>query len=199
MSSIEAKVVTGHEESVYSESAKKYVDRWFNTPNSAGGVSARVNIYNNSGKEIKYLKFKCIPFNRVGDIVASEIGDKVDAYLQLTGPIAVNKMGTVTFENIWYNNTISNAIIDEVSIQYMDGTEEILSKDEIVIYGSKGSVSGEKNKQTLIIVGAVIVGLILIVALGIWGVIACAVAVAIYIIKKKKSKKSDATATDESQ
>ena len=63
-----------------------------------------------------------------------------------------------------------------------------ISKDEIVIYGSNGSVSGEKNKQTLIIIGAVIVGIILIVALGNWGVIACAVAVAIYFGNLKQKK-----------
>ena len=52
-----------------------------------GGIDVRIFWRNQSKKDIKYITFTVQPYNRVGDRVSSSIGDKVTAYLEVTGPI----------------------------------------------------------------------------------------------------------------
>ncbi|MBQ7523615.1 MAG: hypothetical protein IJT07_03770 [Oscillospiraceae bacterium] len=182
MSRIEACVVIGHEELARAPLTNGYKNRWFKTPDSAGEVGAKITYFNGSGKQIKYITFRCVPYNRVGDIVASEIGDRSSALLEVTGPIKSNHTGTVKFENVWYNRTIESAIIEEIFVQYMDGSEETLRKGEFIIYGSKGSASG----NTFLKIITFIFGLLLFAVFDIWGILACAIAEGIYFIIKRK-------------
>lgn len=56
--------------------------------NSVGGVDVLIRWKNNSSKDIKYITFTVEPYNAVGDRVASSIGNKTTAYLEVTGPIS---------------------------------------------------------------------------------------------------------------
>lgn len=163
MSTVEARIKTGHLEMEYSDSLKKVVDVWKTGPDSAGGVSVSIDFLNTTEKEMKYITFRCVPYNSVNDIVASTIGDTVEVPCQLTGPIKAKKSGTVRFENIWYNRTITKAAIKEINIQYMDGSEETIEENDIVTYGSKGSASGaKKKKKTLITLGIIFVIIVIL-------------------------------------
>src|SRR6056297_3222117 len=111
-------------------------------PNSAGGVDVTIDFINTVGlKPIKYAIFTVIPYNRVGDVVSSTIGRHKSQKLKITGPIKyaafsvdwlgqdVNGAGHGTWENVWYNHSISCIEIIRIKIIYMDGkTTDIAGK-----------------------------------------------------------------------
>lgn len=113
--------------------------------NSADGVSVEIAWLNNSPKTIKYIRFKVTPYNAVNDIVTCEIKRTSTMSLKMTGPyktgeggaefIAGNLYGAY-WENVWYNNTVDRLEFEEINIEYMDGTTEIISGEELkyVIY-----------------------------------------------------------------
>lgn len=55
--------------------------------NSAGGVTPTVYWKNNSGKQIKYVDFYMVPYNKVNDPLSCEITGKSEKYMNVTGPI----------------------------------------------------------------------------------------------------------------
>lgn len=55
---------------------------------SVGGIKPKIYWRNDSGKTIKYITFTAVPYNAVGDIVASSIGNRTYVNLKITGPIA---------------------------------------------------------------------------------------------------------------
>jgi hypothetical protein len=108
------------------------------SPNSAGGVDVRVNYANTSGKRFKYVVFTVKPFNAVGDLVSSDIGSKVFARLNDTGPIKTRENWDYhggqdggLWANVWYNNSISCIELVGVEITYMDGDKISFDKDGI--------------------------------------------------------------------
>ncbi len=141
-------------------------------PNTAGGVDVLHSIYNASQKEIKYVSFTYIPLNQVGDVVMCQIRKKPEAYCRFTGPIAPGEQTLVSWENLWYNPTISDVKITEMKIEYSDGTEETIAGEDIIDTShpdSKfGKIEREKErraKMTKMIVGGVIgvIALILLI------------------------------------
>ncbi len=100
--------------------------------NSADGVEVTHNYYNAGEKEIKYITFTYLPYNSVNDVVASKIGGNTEAIGKLTGPILPEYYGSVTFENMWYNPTITKAVITNIHIQFMDNTEEVIDGKDIL-------------------------------------------------------------------
>ncbi|MDO9267662.1 MAG: hypothetical protein Q7T96_00950 [Methylobacter sp.] len=131
---------------------------WINTiPNSAGGAGVAMTFITLSNPPIKYISFHVIPYNRVKDKVASEVGGKVDAYLQGTGPFSRNTENEIRldWENVWYNSTIECAVIEDIKITLMDGTVKTYSGNDfedifLNSYALSDSVSGNystKSKQ----------------------------------------------------
>lgn len=91
-------------------------------PNSAWGVDFKCSYANMSDRDIKYITFKVIPYNAVGDSVEST------ADIKITGPIGSGKrentydiIRTCSEENVWYNKTIVEVNINSVVIEYIDG------------------------------------------------------------------------------
>ena len=110
-------------------------------PNSAdpvhGGVSVIIDFQNLTGKTIKYISFVFVAYNAVGDPVV-DIG-KVTG----TGPYTNNqKEEWIIYHNAWYNHTIKSVKLGQtdqyggVVIEYMDGTYEKLTKDDIQLVSS---------------------------------------------------------------
>lgn len=102
-------------------------------PNSAGGVNFNVIWQNTSDKVIKYCRFTVVPYNAVNDIVACTIRRESEYTGKVTGPVNPgqwNGEGTV-WENAWYNNTIIKAKLTGIRIDYMDGTSEKLSGEDV--------------------------------------------------------------------
>ncbi len=73
---------------------------WTSKPNSVGGVSVYIYWRNNSGKEIKYLRFYATAYNAVGDTVRCEVTKKSTAGFQITGPIPpFSRTDVIRYEN----------------------------------------------------------------------------------------------------
>ena len=95
------------------------------TPNSAGGIDLVIYWKTYSQREIKYIYLYATPYNRVGDIEASEIGGKTTTCCRMVGPYDAGDGGRAEFENVWYNYSISETKINQIEIEYMDGTKQI--------------------------------------------------------------------------
>ena len=92
---------------------------------SAGGVDLILYYENNATNEIKYVYLYATPYNRVGDIEASEIGGKTTATCRLIGPFKKGYRNDATFENVWYNYSISSVRIEKIEIEYMNGRTHV--------------------------------------------------------------------------
>ena len=110
------------------------VESWhFGECNSAGGVSIRHSIKNNSSKVMKYVTIYFEPYNSVGDKVSTTIGNHYSLFsIKITGPVEAgeNSQGLIA-KNAWYNRTISSCRLVKAEIEYMDGTTESLSESQI--------------------------------------------------------------------
>ena len=107
-------------------------------PNSAGGVDVRLNYKNDSQKIIKYVWFTVAPYNQVKDLQCCSITGKTEVRLKETGPVGPGAgRSKRRWENVWYNNNISFTWLKKIEIEYMDGTTETLTGDQIR-YGKGG-------------------------------------------------------------
>lgn len=112
---------------------------------SAGGVDVEIAWTNKSSKTVKYITFVVAPYNAVGDLVHSEIGNKTSVRLQETGPIATGE-GSKWFDsiyadlrgwigsywsNVWYNYSVDTLKFEGIEIEYMDGTTEEIKGDAL--------------------------------------------------------------------
>ena len=106
---------------------------WCSSPNSAGGVDAYVSFTNKSSKTIKYITWTVVPYNAVGDIVESEIGNTSTANLSDTGPYKTGQgHGSGWYwDCIWYNSTITSIKLTNIEIEYTDGTSKTISGNDI--------------------------------------------------------------------
>lgn len=105
-------------------------------PNYAGGVGVMLSFANTSGKTVKYMEFGLVPFNRVGDPVASSIDGESLKVVKFTGPFKPGVSsddfsvtfngGAVGFSNVWYNQEISCLEIRMVRATYTDGTTKVV-------------------------------------------------------------------------
>lgn len=91
--------------------------------NSAGGIELNFRAKNNSGKEIKYIRFDVEFRNAVGDKIQDEITDDYSVSVEVVGPIKSGK--SANFEDIiGYNDNCARIDINEVTIIYTDGTSQ---------------------------------------------------------------------------
>ena len=104
------------------------------TPNSAGGVDVEAAVVNATDKTFKYVILIVAPYNRVGDEVESDIGSKSDARLKLTGPVEPGSGDVYTWENVWYNYSISTVKIEGAEVIYMDGTTQEFHFDPVEMH-----------------------------------------------------------------
>lgn len=104
-------------------------------PNSAGGVDVSFTVKNQAAEEIKYVDLTLNFYNRVGDIVSSDIGFDKTFLLSLTGPIAPGDKGGTEVDDMYWPNVIYNSnatkiLITEIRIEYMDGESLTLTSEE---------------------------------------------------------------------
>lgn len=113
-------------------------------PNSAGGATAKIKIINTSSQTIKYVTLTLMPYNAVGDVAPSEIGEKTTARVRFTGPITPDDMDSGTWEPLWYNHSIRCIELVDVEIIYMNGSKKYYSaqeKDKMLVGTAKKSCS----------------------------------------------------------
>lgn len=104
------------------------------TPNSAGGVNLYVIWTNMSEKTVKYAYFTVKPYNAVDDVVTCEIRDYSNYTARDDGPKAKGEGNPSTYwrwENAWYNNSIKRVELTKVRIEYMDGTSEEITGEDL--------------------------------------------------------------------
>ena len=107
-------------------------------PNSANGVGVTINLFNLCDKVIKYIYIYADAYNEVGDKVKCQIKRTSKASLKITGPLNkspsndINSSPFKTFyswENLWYNSTISCVKFTKIKIKFIDGSEYVLIKE----------------------------------------------------------------------
>ena len=99
-------------------------------------IGVETGFYNGSEKEIKYVTFKYVPRNAVSDIITDNLGVSVTSQ-RFTGPIAPDTFGKAEFETVWQIEEIDHIEIQEITVDYMDNTSEIISgKDLTFIFNS---------------------------------------------------------------
>lgn len=96
------------------------------TRNEVNGVKVFHDYYNCSEKEIKYITFTYVPYNPVDDAVEKAANGK------LTGPIPPKHKSYVTWENMWYNATVTKVVLTQILVQFMDGSEELIQGEDVV-------------------------------------------------------------------
>lgn len=100
-------------------------------PDSAGGYTAIIEVVNSCGKTAKYFKFHTRLLNYVGDPAPCEIG-KPDNILEATGPLSHGSTYAWEWKNFVYSRNVGKMVLDSVTVDYMDGTSEEFSGDQIV-------------------------------------------------------------------
>jgi len=99
------------------------------TTDSVGGVEWTFKIRNNTDKEIKYITFQWTCYNAVGDQIRDEITGKTYVRIKYTGPLGAGETtGKKRNTTLFYNNTYNNAKINEITVEYMDGTTESINE-----------------------------------------------------------------------
>jgi hypothetical protein len=110
-------------------------------PNSAGGCDVHLTFINKSNKIIKYVDWEGSFKNAVGDLVTSEIGNKSIFEGRFTGPV---KPEHNSHNGYWsciiYNFSAKRVIMNNLNIEYMDGST-------IMIKGKDLKTIGLKDKQ----------------------------------------------------
>lgn len=103
--------------------SKKLGNEFYFRVNSAGGIELIFFAKNNSGKEIKYIRFNVDLYNAVGDKIKDEIKNTSSVYVEITGPIANGESANYK-DIIGYNENCAKIAITEVTLVYMDGTSQ---------------------------------------------------------------------------
>jgi hypothetical protein len=99
-------------------------------PNSAGGVDCHIQFINVSNKRIKYIYFDVVPYNRVDDVTFSEVDNISKKTIQIVDYIPSNRRYNGSWENVWYNSTISYMKIVEIKFIYDDNTTVEIDSEE---------------------------------------------------------------------
>lgn len=114
------------------------------TMGSFDGAGVEHGYFNATDKEIKYLTFVYVPYNKVGDQVQCTMSEKSEVSCELTGPIKPYCQSRVKWEALWYNPTVTKVELVRIYIKYMDGTEETIDGADVVNMDDKQSVYYEK-------------------------------------------------------
>ncbi|WP_260871326.1 hypothetical protein [Paenibacillus sp. Y412MC10] len=91
--------------------------------NSANGITLTWLVDNLTGKTINYYTVKVSTFNPVGDPSYDEHSGKNSFNLQYVGPV-IPGLELGVFELFTYQGALDSIRIDEVDLEYADGTKE---------------------------------------------------------------------------
>ena len=96
--------------------------------NSYFGV--KTYFYNASNKDIKYVTFTYVPYNKVNDAVTDEFGIS-EVSKKVTGPIAADSLNGVIFDGLWKDSTVYSIKITKISVIFIDETTETIDFENI--------------------------------------------------------------------
>ena len=95
------------------------------------GTGVEMTFYNPTKKIVKYVHATVVGYNAVNDPVVES--GKTSHTLKCIGPINPGEDGTYNFEYVWFTDIVETAKLTSIKVQYMDGTEKIISKPSEVI------------------------------------------------------------------
>ena len=101
------------------------------TPNSVGGVDVFIEFKNISNKSFKYITFSFRAYNRVNDPVLCSVRGNSKHSGKITGPIPPSKVQRGIWDNFWYNSTINYIKVEDVIIEFMDGSFQTINKSDM--------------------------------------------------------------------
>lgn len=101
------------------------------SPNSAGGCDYHLYFTNLSSKTIKYLRWSGQVYNRVNDPTYCEIRRSASCSGYYTGPITSGEERWGCWDCVIYNHDADTVKLDNISIDYMDGSHFYLSASDI--------------------------------------------------------------------
>ena len=90
-----------------------------------GEVGFIHSIYNLSEKMVKYVYFDYVAYNRLGESVGEV------KKLRYTGPLKPNENAEILADRCWMHLPIKSVGIQEMKVEYMDGSEEVISGKDI--------------------------------------------------------------------
>ena len=101
---------------------------WTYNIDYVGGVEWNFKIRNNTDKQIKYVTMQWSCYNAVGDLIYCQIDRKSYKRVRFTGPldaytISESKRTTDKF----YNYNLKSYKMNEIIVEYMDGTTETIT------------------------------------------------------------------------
>ena len=114
---------------------------------TANSATVSHDQYNASGKEIKYITFSYVPYNAVNDTVTCTASGKCEARGEVTGPISPKYKGSIKWERMWFNPTVTKAVITQIHIQYMDNTEEVIEGKDLMSMNDPQSEYYKKEEE----------------------------------------------------
>ena len=100
-------------------------------PNSAGGCDYELYYTNKSNKTIKYLHWTGTVYNAVGDLAYCSIRHYSTYTGRDTGPVKPNIQGGGVWSCIVYNYSADTVKLNNIRIDYMDGTSVTISSADI--------------------------------------------------------------------
>lgn len=101
------------------------ISNWTYNIDSAGGVEWKLNIKNNTDKQIKYVTLQWDCYNAVGDLIYDEISWKTYCRMRYTGPLDAHSTSQrIRNTTKFYNYNLKSYKLTEVIVEYMDGTTE---------------------------------------------------------------------------
>ena len=92
--------------------------------NSVDGITLTFLAKNISGKTINYYTLKISTYNPVGDPSYDSISGKCVFYQKYVGPVKPNE-DIVMFNLFTYQSALDKIVIDEIEIEFSDGTKAI--------------------------------------------------------------------------
>ncbi len=116
--------------------------RWHERECSLEGVQAYISLYNASEKEIKYLTVYLEARNAVNDCLPSV---KKSCNTKITGPIKPNETVNHISDILWEDSTVDELFFRGITVEFMDGTTEMIPAGDLVFTSSKESIYYEKR------------------------------------------------------
>ena len=121
-----------------------------------GLASVKFSFTNLTGKTIKYLTVSMRPYNAVGDVVECTIKNISLSVVKCTGPYEAGATYTLVNENAWVNPTIEKVKIESVEIEYMDGSAESITAENIAIMHTQKGLSDTESRESTKAIGTLL-------------------------------------------
>lgn len=100
-------------------------ERVYDTSEHTEGTGFEITFVNTSKKTLKYVTFKVVGINAVGDPVKGRGG--IVQTLRGIGPIDPDETAGYEKDYMWFTDVVESARLSSITLEYMDGTKRTIS------------------------------------------------------------------------